>query len=155
MNNNKSKWEVEQVKIIHLGRMGKQETTRCHSLYLCYQQLNPWIQEKRKKTKTSSCNLCRHMQEKRPSKNIFLSFQAISLIPDELQGREKYYGCGLAGGKEGILCHECASQCTHVCEHEFIWIYLHDWEDLFNDSFFFSFHFCLYSFVFEPMCICV
>lgn len=41
--------------------------------------------------------------KKGPSKNIFLSFQAISLIPDELQGRGKRYGCGLAGGKGGIL----------------------------------------------------
>lgn len=44
-----------------------------------------------------------------PSKNIFLSFQAISLIPDELQGRGKHYGCGLAGGGERILwlVHKC------------------------------------------------
>lgn len=42
------------------------------------------------------------MHEKGPSKSIFLSFQAISLIPDELQGRGKHYGRGLAGGGEGI-----------------------------------------------------
>lgn len=55
------------------------------------------------------------MHEKGPSKNIFLSFQAISLIPDELQGRGKHYGCGLAGGGEGILwvVHECV--CFTVC----------------------------------------
>lgn len=55
------------------------------------------------------------MHEKGASKTIFLSFQAISLIPDELQGRGKHYGCGLAGGEEGILwvVHECA--CFSVC----------------------------------------
>lgn len=58
------------------------------------------------------------MHEKGPSKNIFLSFQAISLIPDELQGRGKHYGCGLAGGKEGILWVVCVFQSMPVCEHE-------------------------------------
>lgn len=40
--------------------------------------------------------------KKGPSKNIFLSFQAISLIPDERQGRGTCHGRGLAGGKGGI-----------------------------------------------------
>lgn len=56
------------------------------------------------------------MHEKGPSKTIFLSFQAISLIPDELQGRGKHYGCGLAGGGEGIwfVLHECVSLFEYV-----------------------------------------
>lgn len=53
--------------------------------------------------------------KKGPSKNIFLSFQAISLIPDELQGRGKHYGCGLAGGEEGILCVVRACAYAGVC----------------------------------------
>lgn len=61
---------------------------------------------------TSSCVLCHHMHEKGPSKNTFLSFQAISLIPDELQGRWKHYGCGLAGGGDGIFE---GSACFCVC----------------------------------------
>lgn len=64
------------------------------------------------------------MHEKEPSKNIFLSFQAISLIPDELQGRGKHYGCGLAGGREGILwlVHQCACMCMNTSLSEYICI---------------------------------
>lgn len=56
---------------------------------------------KKKLSPAASCaTIC---MKKGPSKNIFLSFQAISLIPDELQGRGKCYGCGLAGGRGEIL----------------------------------------------------
>lgn len=108
--------------------------------------------------RTSSCVLCHHMHEKGPSKNIFLSFQAISLIPDELQGRGKHYGCGLAGGGEGILwvAHECA--CFNVCEHEFIWIHLHYCEALFNDwtfLFFISVYTSMCSSVWACACVYV
>lgn len=79
--------------------MSKEGTTAHHSTCLGSLQL------KKTKNKTvspaASCATIR--MKKGPSKNIFLSFQAISLIPDELQGRGKCYGRGLAGGKGGIL----------------------------------------------------
>lgn len=82
-------------KILSVSKEGK---TAHHSTCLGSLQL------KRKKKKLSPAASCATIcMKKGPSKNIFLSFQAISLIPDELQGRGKCYGCGLAGGKGGIL----------------------------------------------------
>lgn len=95
--------------------------------------------------RTSSCILCHHMHEKRPSKNIFLSFQAISLIPDELQGRGKHYGCELAGGKEGI-CRQCMS--VRVSVYESLSEYIYITEKIYLITAFFYF-------VFLSMRVCV
>lgn len=85
------------------------------------------------------------MHEKGPSKNIFLSFQAISLIPDELQGRGKHYGCGLAGGGEGILWVVRVSMCVNISLSEYICIIVKP--SLMTEPFQFVFLFIL--------CICV
>lgn len=82
-------------KVLSVSKEGK---TAHHSTCLGSPQLK---KKKKKLSPAASCaTIC---MKKGPSKNIFLSFQAISLIPDELQGRGKRYGCGLAGGKGGIL----------------------------------------------------
>ena len=123
--------------------MRKQDTTPCHSLRSLQLNPLPWLQ---KEPPAVSCaTIC---MKKGPSKNIFLSFQAISLIPNELQGRGKHYGCGLAGGGEGILweVHEFARFIVCMCVN--IWINLHYCEDLFNDS---TFYFAL---LFLVVCVC-
>lgn len=123
-----------------------------HLLCLGFLQLKPWLEKKKKKN--SSCILCHHMHEKGPSNNIFLSFQAISLIPDELQGRGKHYGCGLAGGKEGILwlLNSCVGLNVCLCEHGFIWIHLHYWEYLFKGCLLSTF---LFTCSYLGICVCV
>lgn len=93
--------------------------------------------------------------KKGPSKNIFLSFQAISLIPDELQGRGKCYRCGLAGGKGGILWKRLSVRvsmyvnqnwCEYICITEKICLMA---------AFFFLFGIPFNTFVFGSMYICV
>lgn len=140
-----------RAKLLNLVR--KWATTSCHSLDLVFYSWTLFLGSKR----TSSCILCHHSHEKGPSKNIFLSFQAISLIPDELQGRGKHYGCGLAGGGEGILWVEHQCVCVPVCAYvwtQIIWIHLHHCEVLFNDWTFFIFVF-LFGLVFVSVCTCV
>lgn len=98
--------------------------------------------------------------KKAPSKNIFLSFQAISLIPDELQGRGKHYGCGLAGGKEGILwvVHECACLNACLCANMLLSEYICITEKicLMTAFFYFVFLFLLvYVWEHVHVCLCV
>lgn len=123
----------------------KWDTTPHHSLCLGFLQLNPWLLKKKEKKKPS-CILCHHTHEMGPSKNIFLSFQAISLIPDELQGRGKHYGCGLAGGKEGILwvVHECARLNVRMCVNRSLSEYICMTEKI-----------CLMATLFKKKCICL
>lgn len=103
--------------------------------------------------RTSSCVFCHHMHEKGPSKNIFLSFQAISLIPDELQGRGKHCECGLAGGGEGILwvVHECV--CFTVSLSEYICIIVKPC--LMTEPFLFCISVYSSSCLCEHVCACV
>lgn len=113
--------------------------------------------EKKKLSPAASCaTIC---MKKGPSKNIFLSFQAISLIPDELQGRGKCYGCGLAGGKGGILWQRlsvCVSMHVNMSWSEYICIT----EKVCLMAAFFYYYYLYLAFLFIPfvfgsMCICV
>lgn len=133
-------WALLRTKTVR-----KQKTRLRHSLCLGFLQLNsfPWLQ---KEPPAVSCaTIC---MKKGPSKNIFLSFQAISLIPDELQGRGKHYGCGLAGGEEGILCVVRACAYAGVCVHVFD-VWLHCCKASFND---WTFLVCIY--VYTSLCVC-
>lgn len=58
--------------------------------------------------------------KKGPSKNIFLSFQAISLIPDELQGRMLWMWVSRWQRRDLVVAIEHAR--FNVCEHELEYI---------------------------------
>lgn len=110
--------------------------------------------------RTSSCILCHHMHEKGAIK------EHISFIPGNFPnpwwaaGERKTLWMWVSRWQRRDFVGSawvCVFPCMHVCEHAFVWIHLHYWEDLFNDNLFYFVFLFLLVYVWEHVhvCLCV